>query len=224
MISYIHKVHPLSRSVKLKVEADGQLYVITPKRFSSNMIESFILQNTAWIQQMQQKIKTLKVHQNNDDSVNVFGKKYAKVLTTDTSAKLGVQLKGNQALIKLPSGQKPTKTAQETVINRFIKATAEKYIVPRTHQLAEIMQVTFGRITMREQKSRWGSCSSHGNLNFNWRLVHYPTAIIDYVIIHELAHRQEMNHSAAFWSIVRRYDPAFLQHRGWLKRHGLGVG
>ena len=93
------------------------------------------------------------------------------------------------------------------------RTTAEKYIRQRAEQVAKKMQIDFRGLTLRQQKSRWGSCSSRGNLNFNWRLVHYPPQIIDYVIIHELAHRREMNHSAAFWRLVGHYDSEYKQHR-----------
>jgi predicted metal-dependent hydrolase len=114
-------------------------------------------------------------------------------------------------------------SAFKTVLNRFLKSTASHYIIPRTHQLAEKVGVSIGLISLKQQKTRWGSCSSRGNLNFNWRLVHYQPAIIDYVIVHELAHRLEMNHSAAFWKIVAKYDPEYAKHRGWLKRQGMSL-
>ena len=80
------------------------------------------------------------------------------------------------------------------------------------------MDIAYQRISLRQQSSRWGSCSSRGNLNFNWRLVHYPPAIIDYVIIHELAHRLEMNHSKKFWAIVKKFDSEYLIHKGQLRK------
>ena len=82
------------------------------------------------------------------------------------------------------------------------------------------MKVTYGRITIRDQKTRWGSCSSGGNLNFNWRLLLMPERVMDYVIVHELAHRREMNHSAAFWQIVETYLPDYRERRQWLKENG----
>lgn len=82
---------------------------------------------------------------------------------------------------------------------------------------AEIMGVTYGRVTLREQKTRWGSCSSNGNLNFNWKLVLMPREILDYVVVHELAHRIEMNHSERFWKIVEDVLPDYREHRKWLK-------
>ena len=76
--------------------------------------------------------------------------------------------------------------------------------------------VDFGRVSVRDQKTRWGSCSSKGDLSFNWRLVFAPQAVLDYVVIHELAHRREMNHSKRFWAIVAEYSPDYREHRRWL--------
>lgn len=93
-----------------------------------------------------------------------------------------------------------------------------KQILPaRIQYYAKIMGVTYGRITLREQKTRWGSCSSKGNLNFNWKLALMPDEILDYVVVHELAHRMEMNHSDKFWKIVENVLPDYRERRKWLK-------
>ena len=81
------------------------------------------------------------------------------------------------------------------------------------------MRVTVNRIAIKEQKTRWGSCSSKGNLNFNWKLVLMPQHIQDYVVVHELAHRKQMNHSAAFWSEVEKILPNYKECRNWLREH-----
>ena len=78
---------------------------------------------------------------------------------------------------------------------------------------ARRMGVSYGRITIREQKTRWGSCSSGGNLNFNWKLVLMPSEVLDYVVVHELAHRKEMNHSAKFWKVVEAELPDYMARR-----------
>jgi hypothetical protein len=82
------------------------------------------------------------------------------------------------------------------------------------------MGVKFGRIRVKNQRTLWGSCTPDGNLNFNWRLTLAPPEVLDYVVIHELAHRAEMNHSPRFWAIVERHCPEQKERRRWLRKNG----
>ena len=101
---------------------------------------------------------------------------------------------------------------------------AKKIFPERTAYFAERMGVTYNRITIREQKTRWGSCSSAGNLNFNWKLVLMPSELLDYVVVHELAHRKEMNHSPRFWAVVEKELPDYRERREKLKKMGKQLG
>ena len=85
---------------------------------------------------------------------------------------------------------------------------------------ARALGVTYSRITMRDQKSRWGSCSSKGGLSFNWRLVLAPHDVLDYVVVHEVCHLRELNHGAAFWKLVERRRPNYRDAKRWLDDHG----
>lgn len=107
----------------------------------------------------------------------------------------------------------------EPVRKRYIE-NARCVFTQKTAYYASILQVTYGRISIREQKTRWGSCSSKGNLNFNWRLIFAPEFVVDYVVVHELAHRKEMNHSKAFYSIVESILPNYRIAQKWLREHG----
>jgi len=93
----------------------------------------------------------------------------------------------------------------------------QKLFFSKVAYYAAVMGVTYGRITIRDQKTRWGSCSSKGNLNFNYRLAYLPEELLDYVIVHELAHRIYMNHSENFWQKVAQYFPDYKICRKKLK-------
>ena len=97
---------------------------------------------------------------------------------------------------------------------------ALRVLPERCRYFAGIMGVSYGRITIRNQKTRWGSCSSKGNLNFNCLLMLAPPEIRDYVVVHELAHRKEMNHSPRFWKEVEKVLPDYRQRVSWLKKNG----
>ena len=100
-------------------------------------------------------------------------------------------------------------------MKRYIK----NLINERAASFAAVMGVSFGKITVRSQKTRWGSCSSAGNLNFNCLLALCPSEVIDYVVVHELCHLRHMNHSRAFWNEVAKYFPGYAEQKDWLKRH-----
>ncbi len=97
---------------------------------------------------------------------------------------------------------------------------AKEIIPPKVKYYADIIGVDYGRITIRNQKTRWGSCSAKHNLNFNCLLLRAPEEILDYVIVHELCHIIEMNHSKAFWAEVGKVLPDYKARRKWLKDNG----
>ncbi|MDQ3008903.1 MAG: M48 family metallopeptidase [bacterium] len=219
MIPFTHRVSQRSRSLKISVTSNGEVIVTTPPRQSSRVIEQFVTQHEAWIEQVKAKIKKTKHEVITETSVTIFGKTYQINTTYQPGLPVGVRVLGSEILVNPASPS--SKTNPTIALERFLKGTAETYITTRVNKLAEDMSATFTRLSFKQQKTRWGSCSSTGTLSFNWRLVHYEPAIIDYVIIHEIAHRHQMNHSRAFWAIVAKFDPQYTYHRQWLQRHGI---
>jgi hypothetical protein len=106
----------------------------------------------------------------------------------------------------------------------FVPAPPQDSPMARFHARASywapLLGVTFGRVRVKDQRSLWGSCSPNGDLNFNWRLTLAPPEILDYVVVHELAHRLEMNHSPRFWAHVARVCPEHKARRRWLRKNG----
>ena len=120
---------------------------------------------------------------------------------------------------KLPYDIAPRRAGDPAVIVAT-NEMAKKVLPQKVAHYAEILGVTYGRITIRSQKSLCGSCSAKGNLNFNCLLMLAPNEVIDYVVVHELCHRLEMNHSQKFWNHVRRIIPDYREKRRWLREEG----
>ena len=107
-------------------------------------------------------------------------------------------------------------------IDRLVEL-AKQVIPTKVAYYARLMGVTYGRITIRKQKTRWGSCTSEGKLNFNCLLMMAPPEVLDYIVVHELSHRVEMNHSAKFWAQVEKVLPEYRDAQKWLKENGRGL-
>lgn len=117
--------------------------------------------------------------------------------------------------IELPVG--PTASAG---LRARLKAAARDALAIESDTYARQLGRSYSRITLRDTRSRWGSCSSTGALMYSWRLIMAPPAVLQYVAAHEVAHLVEMNHSAAFWDVVARLMPDYQPHRSWLRTHG----
>ena len=116
--------------------------------------------------------------------------------------------------VELPEGQ------EGPCVAALLKQMARDRLVARSAHHAGVLGRGFGRITLRDTRSRWGSCSSRGDLMYCWRLIMAPPEVLDYVAAHEVAHLVEMNHSAAFWAVCDRLCPGYQQHRDWLRVNG----
>ncbi|MCB2206088.1 M48 family metallopeptidase [bacterium] len=126
-----------------------------------------------------------------------------------------------QALrVDLPHEMCSDAVVVQDLFERWLRKWAQQDIPLRAEALARQMKLRYSHVGIRDQRSKWGSCSSTGRLSLNMRLMLTPVEVCDYVIIHELAHLKELNHSRRFWSIVERYCPDHDVHRKWLREHG----
>ena len=136
--------------------------------------------------------------------------------------KLEAGLNGESGLIKLGS---ETITVADSAgdlrpaVERHLRRLAALELPPLVLQMAALHQVPVQRVTIRNQRSRWGSCSRRGTISLNWRLVQTLPSVRDYLILHELAHLKEMNHSRRFWDVVARLCPGYREAERWLKQH-----
>ena len=172
--------------------------------------------------------KTLAIQINPDLSVTVRVPMYAPQSDIERilREKEGWIQKHIEKIREMKEKKKETQgesVESEYLTNEEIKKLADKalqHIPKRVSYYAKQIGVTYGKITIRNQKTRWGSCSSKGNLNFNCLLMLTPSEVIDYVVVHELCHRKEMNHSVAFWAEVEKVIPNYKEQVKWLKENG----
>jgi predicted metal-dependent hydrolase len=109
---------------------------------------------------------------------------------------------------------------QREGLEKRYREAAKEYIPKRADYYADLLGVSYERIRVAEQKTRWGSCSSKGTLSFNWKLMLAPPKVLDYVVVHEVCHIKEMNHSPRFWKLVEELMPDYKEYRKWLKENG----
>ena len=114
-------------------------------------------------------------------------------------------------------------SAPGTYVEGLLKAHARDRLAQATERYARQVDRPFSRITLRDTRSRWGSCSAAGSLMYSWRLIMAPPDVLDYVAAHEVAHLREMNHSARFWGLVKKVCPEYNRHRDWLRSEGAGL-
>jgi len=117
--------------------------------------------------------------------------------------------------------RKSTPAPPPELLSKTDRMKIQLKIGKQVRHYCEAMGVTVGYVTVKNQKTRWGSCSAKGNVNFNYQLAFLPDELLDYVVIHELAHRRHMNHSRAFWAEVEKYCPDYLERREQLKEYSL---
>lgn len=117
--------------------------------------------------------------------------------------------------VRFEGGLIPLPAAED--LENWYRARALEAVTRQAEAWSVRMGVRYNRVFIKDQRTLWGSCSREGNLNFNWRLILAPPAVLEYVVIHELAHLVEMNHSRRFWRIVADFCPSFKTHRRWLK-------
>ena len=130
-------------------------------------------------------------------------------------------LEKTEVMAEREEKRKSTPAPPPELLSKTYRMKIQLKIGKRVRHYCEAMGVTVGYVTVKNQKTRWGSCSAKGNVNFNYQLAFLPDELLDYVVIHELAHRRHMNHSRAFWAEVEKYCPDYLERREQLKEYSL---
>jgi len=203
--------HPRARRYLLRLRPDGTARVTIPRGGSVTEAHRFAERNIPWLEQQLQRLATRPQHP-------AHWHLGTEILFRGETVKIEA---GDNGLIQF--GNEVVKAAMgadlRPEIERQLWRLAARELPPVVVEFAARFQVQINRITVRNQRSRWGSCSRRGTISLNWRLIQTPPFVRDYIVVHELAHRLEMNHSARFWQQVERWCPDYAAAERWLKQH-----
>lgn len=206
-----------ARRMSLRVLPGVGLEVVLPRGFSLREASTLVRRNQGWVLRALDRLKLsdeARVELVDGASLPFVGSTLTLHILNGASRN-SARRQGNVLTVSLTAGTPPA-----AAVESWYRAQAKRLAGERASMHAAALGVAFGRIAIKDTRSRWGSCSSKGNLNFSWRLLLGPEAVLDYVVAHEVAHLKELNHSPAFWSHVATLCPDFKAQRAWLRKHG----
>lgn len=212
--SVLFRPNARARRLILKIDPKtGGPVVIAPSQRDAKAAEKFVKAKAEWLEnQLLKQPETLSLTPGS--VIPIEGVPHELVLPDG---------KGRTKRIDGPSPQLASPGSDLTFhdrVERYLRMLARKMIAERVEVHAGRLKVDPRRITIRDTRTRWGSCSSKGHLNFSWRLILAPPEILDYVVAHEVAHLIEMNHSGAFWTLVEQSYGPHTRARTWLRQNG----
>ena len=222
----VEVVRSLRRTAGLHIIGNG-LQIRVPERLDDERIAAILQQKRSWIRAKVAEFKLLPPQRTKElvsgESFPYLGRHYR--LKIQDGNQVGVCLLGGylQATIR-PSEQGEQRQARiQQYLHNWYRSRALERLQQKVDRYAQQIGVSAKGISVRNFKSRWGSCDKQGKLVFNWNIIKAPHAIADYVVVHELCHLIHPNHSRQFWQLVSRHDHAFADHRQWLKEKGVAL-
>lgn len=214
-LTYRLRTSPRARRITLRLAArDGSLQVTAPPSVSRRQVQAFLKSQSGWIAQRRATLPA-PVPFDVDQELPILGEPHA--IRHCPNARRGVWLEPGALNVSGHRDHLPRRI--EDFLRTHVRQQLIQEVRQRSHQLPSEAR-PLGRITVRDTTSRWGSCSSSGNLSFSWRLVFAPREVFDYVVVHELAHLVHLDHSRAYWRLVKDMKSDFESARAWLRREG----
>lgn len=219
-IPYTLKYGPRCRHARFEVASETGLTAIIPRRYDIKKLPAFFEANKHWILYAIKKYCSRPVEtavHSRENSIPYLGRNIEVVSEQNGDGVHPVRLAAGRLNV---SPEISGNGAFAAALESWYRKEASRIIKEKADIISTRMGLSYSRIAIKGMRTRWGSCSVKGNLNFNWRLVMFPEPVIDYVIIHELCHLKEMNHSKKFWSLVACECPDWQEKRHWLTKNG----
>jgi hypothetical protein len=210
LLSYSVRHSTRARRVRVTVDRAGAVEVVLPQRVPLRAAEEAVRELRPWIdRRLAEAGRQQATVQARGDTLPYLG----EVLEVRAEpGRTRVTRRGDTLLV--PGGDE-----RGPAIERWYRRMAREEVRARLDRACAISGLSYTRLTIRDQRTRWGSCSRSGAMSFNWRLLLAPEAVLDYVIWHEVCHLEFMDHSPRFWGLVSRYCPAHREQAAWLRRN-----
>ena len=210
-----------ARRVSIVLGFDKTLTLVLPPQVLLTNVESLVQSKAAWILRRLDAMRTLSQGPRLEvvDGAKLIVDGEESVLRIECSPTIRPRVVFTDGALLVSSPRTDDRTIH-SVLRRWFMAQARQRIPLHVARLVEVHKQRYSGVTVRDQRTRWGSCSSRTSLSFNWRLILVPAHVRDYLIIHELAHLSEMNHSSRFWNTVGRMCPDYRSAEKWLKTSG----
>ncbi|CAN5133606.1 SprT family zinc-dependent metalloprotease [soil metagenome] len=198
--------------VRVSVDARGDVEFVLPRRSPASAAPAAVDELRPWIERRLRAADAVQATlAARGSTLPYLGTALA---LAPQPARTRVHRSGDTLLV--PVDPEPDPAA----IERWYRRSAAKEIEPRLDAAAQALGTTYTKLSIRGQRTRWGSCSARGAMSFNWRLLLAPEPVLDYVVWHEACHLRVMDHSPRFWALVRTHCPEFEEHRRWLRLQG----
>jgi hypothetical protein len=200
-----------ARRVRVSVDALGEVEVVLPRRSPERAAAAAVVELRPWIERRLAAASAVReAIAARGAAVPYLGR---DLELRPEAGRSRVHRRGDVLLV-------PGDERAAAAIERWYRRAAGREIAPRLDAAVAALGTRYSTLTIRSQRTRWGSCSGSGAMSFNWRLLLAPEPVLDYVVWHEACHLRVMDHSSNFWSLVRQHCPAYEDHRRWLRRHG----
>jgi predicted metal-dependent hydrolase len=226
-ITYTVTYQKNRKSVQLKLKSTDHIAITAPTQFPKEGIEKILLDKSKWIIKQIDRLTSIATNPINKSispgaAILYLGQPHTLIFITKNNCEPAVHLEENKIVLHLPLlAPNDISATSQLLLSQWYFDRALKTLSAKTAFWASTIKVNPKRITIKDQKTRWGSCSSRGNINYNWRIIMAPKEVIDYLIVHELCHLRIPNHSESFWQEVEKYSPNFKQYRAWLRINGM---
>jgi len=214
------------KSMGILVDPDEGVIVRPPRNVSEEEIKKIVKKKSSWIMKKLDKISEIKpaptpLEFMSGEKLMYLGRRYRLKVQEHDKKEVKVKFYQGKFIIKEPAGLKDNRREIiKAKVMEWYRERADKKIKERVDKYKDKIGVEPNNVKVKKQKKRWGSCSSKGNLNFNWKLIMAPMSIVDYIVVHELLHLEYSNHSHKFWDLVETIIPDYQQRQEWLRING----